>query len=75
MSFIGLKKAEDRINVIAYLHAQGGTLPIPAPNPAATAAPAPEGASPAPGAAETGKPATAAAPPPATPPQAAPAAK
>ena len=78
MSFIGLKKAEDRINVIAYLHAQGGTLPIPAPNPAATAAPAapaPEGASPAPGAAETGKPATAVAPPPATPPQAAPAAK
>jgi cytochrome c len=40
MTFVGLKKPEDRINVIAYLHAQGGTLPIPAPNPAAAAAPA-----------------------------------
>ena len=40
MTFVGLKKPEDRINLIAYLHAQGGTLPIPAPNPAAAAAPA-----------------------------------
>jgi cytochrome c len=40
MTFVGLKKAEDRINVIAYLHTMGGTLPFPAPNPAAAAAPA-----------------------------------
>lgn len=48
MSFVGLKKSEDRINVIAYLRAQGGTLPLPAPNPAAAApAAAPAGADPA----------------------------
>jgi cytochrome c len=40
MTFVGLKKQEDRINLIAYLHTQGSTLPIPAPNPAAAAAPA-----------------------------------
>jgi cytochrome c len=40
MTFVGLKQPEDRINLIAYLHAQGSTLPIPAPNPAAAAAPA-----------------------------------
>ena len=52
MTFVGLKKPEDRINVIAYLKAQGGTLPVPAPNPAAAAAPAaaPAGAAPAAGA-------------------------
>jgi cytochrome c len=61
MTFVGLKQPQDRINVIAYLHAQGGTLPIPAPNPAAAAA----AAAPAAGAAEAGKPATAAAPAPA----------
>ncbi|WP_309604062.1 cytochrome c family protein [Phenylobacterium sp.] len=44
MSFVGLKQPQDRIDVIAYLHAQGSTLPIPAPNPAAAAAPAPAGA-------------------------------
>jgi len=57
MTFVGLKKAEDRINMIAYLRAQGGTLPIPAPNPAAAAAPAAgaEGA-PAEGAAAAGEP-------------------
>ena len=44
MGFIGLKKPEDRINVIAYLKAQGGTLPVPAPKPAAAAAPAAAGA-------------------------------
>lgn len=42
MTFVGLKKSEDRINVIAYMRSQGGTLPIPAPDPirapAATAA-------------------------------------
>ncbi len=49
MSFVGLKKSEDRVNIIAYLRAQGATLPLPAPNPAAAApaaAPA-EGAAPA----------------------------
>jgi cytochrome c len=46
MTFVGLKKPEDRINVIAYLHSQGSSLPIPAPNPAAAAAAAP-GAAPA----------------------------
>lgn len=58
MTFVGLKKPEDRINMIAYLRAQGGTLPIPAPNPAATATPAataPEGV-PAEGAAAEGEP-------------------
>jgi len=37
MTFVGLKKPEDRINLIAYLHTQGSTLPIPAPKPAAAA--------------------------------------
>ncbi len=76
MGFIGLKKPEDRINVIAYLHAQGGTLPIPAPNPAAAApaAAAPADAA-APGAAPAGKPATVAAPAPAAASPATPAAK
>lgn len=40
MTFVGLKKQEDRINIIAYLRTRGGTLPVPAPNPAAAAAPA-----------------------------------
>jgi len=62
MTFVGLKQQQDRINLIAYLHTQGSTLPIPAPNPAAAAAAAPAappaaGAAPAPGAAEAGKPA------------------
>jgi cytochrome c len=67
MTFVGLKQPQDRINVIAYLHAQGGTLPIPKPNPAAAAgakAPAATGPTPAPGvggapaagAADAGKP-------------------
>jgi cytochrome c len=55
MTFTGLKKQEDRIAVIAYLHTLGSTLPIPAPDPArqapaAGAAPAAAGA-PVPGAA------------------------
>jgi cytochrome c len=54
MTFVGLKTQQDRINVIAYLHTLGSTLPIPAPNPAAAAAPA-EGA-PAEGAAPEGAP-------------------
>ena len=65
MTFVGLKKPEDRIDVIAYLHTQGSKLPIPPPNPAAAAAaatagttgptPAPGGAT-APGAAKPGQP-------------------
>jgi cytochrome c len=43
MTFVGLKKPEDRIAVIAYLHSLGSKLPIPPPRPAAAAAPA-EGA-------------------------------
>lgn len=71
MTFVGLKKPEDRINVIAYLHAQGGTLPIPAPNPAAAAAPAAgDAAAPAAGAAPAA-PAAGAAPAAATAPAAA----
>ena len=49
MTFVGLKKPEDRINLIAYLNTQGSNLPFPAPKPAA--APAAEGAA-APAAAE-----------------------
>ncbi len=47
MTFVGLKKKEDRIAIIAYLHSLGSSLPIPAPNPAAPAedaAPADEAA-------------------------------
>jgi cytochrome c len=55
MSFVGLKKSEDRINMIAYLRAQGGTLPVPAPNPAAAVpAAAPAGAAPTDAAAAAG---------------------
>jgi len=49
MTFIGLKSPQDRINVIAYLHTLGSTLPIPPAAAAATAAPA-KGAAPAAGA-------------------------
>ena len=38
MTFVGLKQPQDRINLIAYLRSQGGTLPIPAPNPKAAEA-------------------------------------
>ncbi len=37
MTFVGLKQRQDRINVVAYLHTLGSSLPIPAPNPAPTA--------------------------------------
>lgn len=47
MSFVGLKKDEERINVIAYMHTQGSMgYPIPAPDPArqpGAATPATEG--------------------------------
>jgi cytochrome c len=48
MSFAGLRSADDRINLIAYLRTQEDSpAPIPAPAPAG-AAPAPAGAAPAP---------------------------
>lgn len=50
MTFVGLKKPEDRIAMIAYLHSLGSKLPVPPPRPAAAAAPA-AGAAPAEGAA------------------------
>ena len=53
MTFVGLKQPADRINLIAYLRGQGGTLPIPAPNPAAAAAAAAPAAGAAPAAAGT----------------------
>jgi len=63
MTFVGLKKPEDRINMIAYLRSKGGTLPVPAPNPAAAAAgagapapSAPTDGGTAPGAAAEGQP-------------------
>jgi cytochrome c len=37
MTYAGLKNPQDRINVIAYLHTLGSTLPIPAPDPKAAA--------------------------------------
>ncbi|HEX6858679.1 MAG TPA: cytochrome c family protein [Caulobacteraceae bacterium] len=43
MTFVGLKKPEDRIAIIAYLHSLGSSLPFPAPNPA-VAAPAEDAA-------------------------------
>ena len=49
MTFVGLKKPEERINMIAFLRSQGGTLPVPAPNPAPpppAEGAAPEGAAP-----------------------------
>jgi cytochrome c len=37
MTYQGMKLPQDRINVIAYLHTLGSSLPIPPPNPAAAA--------------------------------------
>ena len=55
MTFVGLKKPEDRINVIAYLRTlNDAPPPIPAPNPKAAAAPAAAAAAPAAGAAPAG---------------------
>lgn len=34
MTFVGIKKTDERVNLIAYLAAQGGKLPVPAPDPA-----------------------------------------
>lgn len=46
MTFVGLKKQDDRIAMLAYLHTLGSTLPLPAPKPAAapTEGPAPDAA-------------------------------
>jgi cytochrome c len=42
MTFVGVKKPQDRIDLIAYLHTQGSTAyPVPAPKPAAAPAEAP----------------------------------
>ena len=38
MTYQGMKASQDRINVIAYLHSLGSTLPVPAPKPAAAPA-------------------------------------
>ncbi len=46
MTFMGIKDSQDRINVIAYLHTLGSSLPIPPPAPAAAAQPT-AGAAPA----------------------------
>ncbi|HEY3888519.1 MAG TPA: cytochrome c family protein, partial [Caulobacteraceae bacterium] len=58
MTFVGLKQRQDRINVIAYLHTLGSSLPIPAPNPKAAAAPAASSAPAASGAPASGAPAS-----------------
>ncbi|WP_419254302.1 c-type cytochrome [Caulobacter sp. ErkDOM-YI] len=66
MSFVGLKKQEDRVAIIAYLHSLGSTLPVPAPKPAEAAAAPAEGApatAPEAGAAPAGAPAAPAAAP------------
>jgi len=41
MTFVGLKKQEDRIAMLAYLHSLGSTLAVPAPKPVAAATEAP----------------------------------
>jgi cytochrome c len=49
MGFVGLKKQQDRINVIAYLRTiNDSPPPIPAPKPAAAVAPGAAGAAPSP---------------------------
>ena len=75
MTFVGLKKQDERINLIAWLRTQAASpAAIPAPNPAAAAAPAAaetatsaEGAAPAEGAAAPAAAASPAAGAPATP--------
>jgi cytochrome c len=55
MTFVGLKKPEDRINMIAYLRTLSASPPaIPAPNPAAAAKAAKAAAPAAPAAAAPG---------------------
>ncbi|MDO8902871.1 MAG: cytochrome c family protein [Phenylobacterium sp.] len=33
MTFVGLKRREELVNVVAYLHSMGGSIPFPAPAP------------------------------------------
>lgn len=47
MGFAGIKKDDERANLIMYLHTMADT-PVPLPSPEAAAAPAAEGAAPAP---------------------------
>lgn len=47
MTFVGLKKQDDRVALLSYLHTLGSTLPLPAPKPAAAPAAPAEGAAPA----------------------------
>ncbi|MDC7684981.1 cytochrome c family protein [Asticcacaulis sp. BYS171W] len=47
MGFAGIKKPEERINLIAYLHTKGSSLGIPAPDPTRQPGAAPAGAPPA----------------------------
>ena len=65
MTFVGLKKQEDRIAMLAYLHTLGSTLPLPAPKPAAAPTEAPASDAAAPPAGETPAATTAPATPPA----------
>lgn len=60
MTFIGLKKQEERVAMIAYMQGLGSSLPIPAPRPAEAAAAPAEAAAPAGTPTETGSTATAA---------------
>jgi cytochrome c len=53
MTYQGMKASQDRINVIAYLHTLGSSLPVPPPNPKA-AAPAPAAGTAAPEPAKAG---------------------
>lgn len=46
MTFVGLKKQDDRVAMLAYLHTLGSSLPLPAPKPAAAPAAPAEGAAP-----------------------------
>jgi len=63
MTYQGMSSAQDRINLIAYLHTLGSSLPIPPPAPKAAAPAAPAaspGAAPAAGAPAASAPAAAA---------------
>jgi cytochrome c len=70
MTYQGMSSAQDRINLIAYLHSLGSSLPIPPPAPKAAAPAAPAaspGAAPAAAGAKPAAGAPAAAAPPAAP--------
>jgi cytochrome c len=66
MTYAGMSSPQDRINLIAYLHTLGSSLPIPAPAPKAaapaTGAAPPAGAKPSAGAPAASAPASGAAP-------------